>query len=164
MWCIYMCLCVSCSIVMLFTCTLVRSHPDSKEGVRCETRSIEIISKILDWTWQQDACSEREARRKLSLSLERGHEGRIRKVLQEDGCLSMYKSWLCVLTCIIFESSLSMPYNYQRPGNWFTLLTAVYFLQVKNKPWLPWVYTWIWHRREQFIFNWTLADLADVRR
>jgi hypothetical protein len=87
-----MCPCVSCSVVMLFTCTLVRSHPDSKEGIRCKIRSVEINSKILDWTWQQDACLEREARRRLSLSLERGHEGRICKVLQEDGCSSMYKS------------------------------------------------------------------------
>jgi hypothetical protein len=70
----------------------VRSHPDSKEGVRSETRSIEINSKILDWTWQQDACPEREARRKLSLSLEQGREGHIREVLQEDGCSSIYKS------------------------------------------------------------------------
>jgi hypothetical protein len=122
---------VLCSVVTLLTCTLVRSHPDSKEGDRCETRSIEINSKILDWAWQQDACSEREARRKLNLSLERGHEGCIREVLQEDGCSSIYKSWLCVLTCIISVSSLSMPYNYLLPGNLFTLLTAVYFSQVK---------------------------------
>jgi hypothetical protein len=27
------------------------------------------------------------------------------------------------------------------------------FLQVKNKPWLPWVYSWIQDCREQFIFN-----------
>jgi hypothetical protein len=86
-----MCPCVSCSVVVLFTCTLVRSHPhlDSKEGVRCETQSIEINSKIPGWTWQQDACSESEARSRLSLSLERGHEGCIREVLQEDGCSSM---------------------------------------------------------------------------
>ncbi len=44
----YICVpCVSCNVVMLFTCLLVRSHPDSKEGVRCETRPIEINSKIL---------------------------------------------------------------------------------------------------------------------
>ncbi len=24
------------------------------------------------------------------------------------------------------------------------------FPQVKNKPWIPWVYTWIWHCREQY--------------
>ncbi len=148
-----MCPCVSCNIVMLFTCTLVRSHPDNKEGVRCETRFVEMNSKILGWTGQQDACSEKEARRRLNLSLERGHEGRICEVLQEDDCSCMYKSWLFVLTCIMSVRSLSMPYNHLRPGNWFTSLIAVYFSQVKNKPWLPWVYTWIWHRQEQLQFK-----------
>ncbi len=31
MWCIYMCAHMSCSVVMLFSCTLVRSHPDSRK-------------------------------------------------------------------------------------------------------------------------------------
>jgi hypothetical protein len=29
------------------------------------------------------------------------------------------------------------------------IIPGVYFSQVKNKPWIPWVYTWSWHRREQ---------------
>ncbi len=45
---VFVCPCVSCSVVMLFTCTLVRSRPDSNEGVRCETRSVGTNSKILD--------------------------------------------------------------------------------------------------------------------
>jgi hypothetical protein len=89
---IYMCACVSCSVVMLFTCTSVGSHPDRKEGVRCEIRSVEINSKILGAAWQQEICSERETNRRLSLSLDRDHEGHIRDMPQEDGCSSMYKS------------------------------------------------------------------------
>ncbi len=34
-------------------------------------------------------------------------------------------------------------------GIWLVILIGVYFSQVKNKPWLPWVYSWTWHRREQ---------------
>jgi hypothetical protein len=37
-------------------------------------------------------------------------------------------------------------------------LTDVYFSQVKNEPWHPWVYTWFWHCREQYIlydYRWT---------
>ena len=30
------------------------------------------------------------------------------------------------------------------------VITGVYFLQVKNKPWIPKVYTWIWHRHEHY--------------
>jgi hypothetical protein len=40
----------------------------------------------------QEIHSEGETRRRLSLSLDQGHEGHIREVLQEDGCSSMYKS------------------------------------------------------------------------
>ncbi len=40
---------------------------------------------------KQEAHLERETSRRLSLSLDQGHEGRIREVLQEDGCSSMYQ-------------------------------------------------------------------------
>ncbi len=97
MWCIYMCAHMSCSSIMLFTCTLVRSPPDSMEGIRCETRPVEINSMILDWTWQQNAFSESEARKRLSLSLEQGHEGSICEVLQEDGSSSMHSNYYVFL-------------------------------------------------------------------
>jgi hypothetical protein len=34
--------------------------------------------------------------------------------------------------------------------NWYVVLTpdCLFSLQVKHKPWLPWVYSWIRHRRE----------------
>jgi hypothetical protein len=41
---------------------------------------------------KQEIHLERETRRRLGLRLDRGHEGRICEVLQEDGCSSMYKS------------------------------------------------------------------------
>jgi hypothetical protein len=28
---------------------------------------------------------------------------------------------------------------------------CLFFTQVKNKPWIPWVYTWIWHCCEQVV-------------
>ncbi len=84
-------LCVSCSDVTLFTCTLVRSRLERNEGVGCETQSVGTNSKILDEPWQTRNL-ERETRRRLSLSLDRGHEGRIREVPQEDGCSRMYES------------------------------------------------------------------------
>jgi hypothetical protein len=40
---------------------------------------------------KQEIHLERETSRRLSLSLDRGHERRIREVLQENGCSSMYK-------------------------------------------------------------------------
>ncbi len=40
---------------------------------------------------KQEIHLEKETSRRLSLSLDRGHEGHIHEVLQEDGCSSMYK-------------------------------------------------------------------------
>jgi hypothetical protein len=45
-------------------------------------------SKIPNEAWQYEIHVEWKAIRRLSLSLDRGHEGRIREVLQEDGCSS----------------------------------------------------------------------------
>jgi hypothetical protein len=41
--------------------------------------------------------AHREARMGLSLSLERGHGGRIREVLQEDRCSSMYSNYYVIV-------------------------------------------------------------------
>ncbi len=50
-------------------------------------------------------------------------------------------------------------------GIWFTILIAIYFSQVKNKPWLPWVCTWIWHRRERWVIiqRWIFRKLQLFR-
>ncbi len=134
MWCIYMCPCVSCRVVMLFTCTLVRSHPDSKEGIRCEIRS-EI------WDKQQDTGLDMATRCMLG-------EGGQKETQSKPGTRPWRAYWqgaarrwlfkyvqviitVCVLTCMITVCSLSMPYDYLWLGNWFTLLTAVYFCRLK---------------------------------
>jgi hypothetical protein len=61
---------------------------------------------------KQEAHLERETSRRLSLRRDRGHEGRIREMLQEDGCLSMYEFYSCVLACMIITYSHSTPCNY----------------------------------------------------
>jgi hypothetical protein len=71
---IYVCSCVSCSVAVLFTCTLGRSCPDSYEGVKCETRSIGTNSKILGGPGQTRNILEKKDQEKLSLSLDRGHK------------------------------------------------------------------------------------------
>ncbi len=56
----------------------------------------------------------------------------------------------CSFSCNVMCSCnmLAIPYVQ---GNWFIILIGVYFLQVKNKPWLRWVYTWIWHHHGQYL-------------
>jgi hypothetical protein len=50
-------------------------------------------------------------------------------------------------------------------------LTGVYFLQVKNKPWHPWVYTWFWHIVNKYlllsiwtVFKFLLRRSTSVQR
>ncbi len=92
--CVHVCHITLYNIVVLFTCTLVRSHPDCNEGKEISVKPdpFGTNSKIQNGAWQHEMHMEWKARRSLSLSLDRGHEGPIRKVLREDGCSSMYRS------------------------------------------------------------------------
>jgi hypothetical protein len=126
-------MCVHVCYVVLLCCLLVH-----------QWEATQIARKALGWIpicWdkQQDAGWGMATRNtfgegdqgELSLSLDQGHEGRIREVLQENSCSSMYKSWLCVLTCAITVCFRSMSDNYLRPENWFMLLIADYFQRLK---------------------------------
>jgi hypothetical protein len=53
--CIHVCH-VSCNVVVMFTCTLVRSRPGSRRHWS-ETWTVAINSNLPGWVWQQDACS-----------------------------------------------------------------------------------------------------------
>jgi hypothetical protein len=44
----------------------------------------------------------------LSLSMEQGHEGRIREVLQEDHCSSMYSNYMHLSSCIFMYSLIML--------------------------------------------------------
>jgi hypothetical protein len=76
---------------MLFTCTLVLSHPVSKEEVEWEHEPLEQTARYWVGQSKQEIYLGKGTSKKLSLILDRGHEGRIREVLQEDGRSSMYK-------------------------------------------------------------------------
>ncbi len=53
---------MSCSAAVLFSCTLVRSCPDSNEGVKCGTRAVETNSKMLGGPGQIRNTVEKEDR------------------------------------------------------------------------------------------------------
>ncbi len=76
---------------MLFTCTLELSCPAGKGGFERETWVIGVNSKILGGPKQTRRIIMEESSKSLSLTLDWGHEGRIREVLQEDGRSSIYK-------------------------------------------------------------------------
>jgi hypothetical protein len=89
----YMCVCpcVSCSIVMLFTRTLVRRRQTAMKGLSRKPDPLGQTARYWMGRSKQEIHLERETSRKLSLSLDRGQKGRIHEVLQEDGCSNMYK-------------------------------------------------------------------------
>ncbi len=66
------------------------------------------------------------------LSPEQGHEGRIREVLQEDRCSSMYSNYYALSSCNIMYSRIVLLYLH--PRNLIHYIDGVYFSQVKNKP------------------------------
>jgi hypothetical protein len=137
-----------CSVAMLFTNTLVLSCPVGKGGFERETWAVGVNCKILGGPKQIRWMLMEESSKILSLTLDWGHERRIREVLKEDGHSSMYKLWLhnyavernchelfvaCYPWLIIV-----IPCSQAR----LAILINVYFSKVKNKPWLPWVYSW----------------------
>ncbi len=119
-----------CSLTNTTDWTLVRSHPESAEGVRCKTRPIEINSKILGWAWQQNTCSGRETRRRLSLNMQRGNEGRGTRCCKKmaDQVCTIHDYAFCLYNCVC---SIGMPCMI---SELIHIADCCLFLQVKNKP------------------------------
>ncbi len=165
-WCLYMCP-VLCIVVVMFTCTLVRSHPDSR---RCwgETWTAVITLRY------QVGCGNKKHTHKerpewgsvyaqneaMKDILARCHKKTAVQVCTltvmhcrlVSTCIHNYD---CLFDYLIFDylsQSFSHIGNLIRNANWCL------FSQVKNKPWHKWVCTWFRHCHEQFIFNWTLTD------
>ncbi len=69
-------------------------------------------------------------------------------------CNCPHKQNLSVFLCVIYVlpwlsyNALFSSYSWIKHSTDFCL-----FSQVKNKPWLPWVYSWIRHRHEQFLWK-----------
>ncbi len=60
------------------------------KGLSVKSDPLEQTARYWMGQGKQEAHLERETSRRLSLSMDRGHEGHIREVLQ-DGCSSMYE-------------------------------------------------------------------------
>jgi hypothetical protein len=61
------------------------------KGLSVKPDPLEQTARYWMGQGKQGIHLERETSRRLSLSLDRGHEGRICQVLQGDGCSSMYE-------------------------------------------------------------------------
>jgi hypothetical protein len=147
---------------VMFTCTLLRSHPESKKTLG-ETWAtvIKAINSIL-WTSVTSRCLlTRMGAGPCSVC---GQKGTMKDVFAR--CLKRVNVQVCTLTSV-YSIYFSVTVNIHALATYipfFLRSTIVVFLmykflwlyynrcifsQVKNKPWIPWVYTWFWHCREQ---------------
>ncbi len=80
---IYMCVhvCHVALLCYLHTCMLVRSRRTAMKGLSVKPDTLEQTARYWMGQGKQEANLERETSRRLSLSLDRGHEGRIREML-----------------------------------------------------------------------------------
>jgi hypothetical protein len=112
--------------------------------VKLELLSLTAITASPSLAWQQDACLQEGARARFSIHPEQGHEGRTRKVPQEDQCSSMYigimHCWPVTVNIRASATVHMLPFNNQQfPSlcmckSITVTLTDVYFSQVQNKP------------------------------
>ncbi len=121
---------VSCNVVVMFTCILVWSHPDSRRRWG-ETWTVAINSKIPGWAWQQDACSLGEARMGLSLSPGTRPRrtylwGASRRPLFKYVQYSNYNAFV-VFYLDVFTYHVSIP----ALRIWFVILIGVFFCRLK---------------------------------
>ncbi len=77
-----------CHVVYLYISV---KPPISKEGVELKHESLEQTARYWVGQSKQEIYSGMRTSKRLSLTLDRGHEGRIREVLKEDGRSSMYR-------------------------------------------------------------------------
>jgi hypothetical protein len=76
------------------------------KGLSAKHEPLEQIARHLVGQSKQEYTRGKRASKKLSLPLDRGHERRIREVLQEDGRSSMYRAiivWLPIWEKIIMD-------------------------------------------------------------
>jgi hypothetical protein len=69
----------------------------------------------------------------ISLSPERGHEGRIREVLIEDCCSSMYSNYYALSSCNVMYSGIVLLFPVFRESDSYYRLVFI-FPRLKNKP------------------------------
>ncbi len=155
MWCRYVCVSVYiwCSAVMLFTCTLVLSCPAGKEGWAW---NMSRCSKQQDTGWAKNKQEEYSWRRPVRVSVQTWIEAmkdifaRCSKKMALQVCTKLWLNCAAERNCHELYITLTVfDYNCICSQVEFVILINVYCSQVKNKPWLLWVYSWIRHRREK---------------
>ncbi len=150
-----------CSIAVLFTCKIVLSRLIGKGGWMCETWNGGTNSKILGGPRQTKMIHVEEGLARGSVwSKDKTMTGvlaRCSKKIAAQVCIKYMRCNMCQkrkenwnIMCHLHILPMLYSSTHGCSLSVVTLvLLLVYFLQVKNKPWLPWVCSWNRHRREQ---------------
>jgi hypothetical protein len=153
--------CVYHTYNVMFTCTLLRSHPESKKTLgETWATAIKAIKSIL-WTSVASRCSL--TRMGAGPGSVCGQKGTMKDVFAR--CLKRADVQVCTLTIVyilfcncdihalatyvplLLRSTITVLLHLQIICD--CIITGVYFRRLKIKPWSPWVYTWSWHSCEQ---------------
>ncbi len=81
-----------CSAVVLFTCTLVLSRQSARKELSAKYELLEQTARYWVGQSKQEYTWGKRTSKRHSLTLDQGHEGHIREVLQEDGHSRMYRT------------------------------------------------------------------------
>ncbi len=129
-----------------------------KGRVECEMWAT-YWNKQQDTEWartdKEDTYGRRLARGSVHLWIEAMQDvfARCFKQMAVQVCTKLWLYSIIIPVEVVVKNYCSIlpVYNYNCPCTytWFAVLIDVYFSQVKNKPWLRWVYSWIQHRCEQ---------------
>jgi hypothetical protein len=168
MWCIYVC-CVRCHAPILFTRIVLVSHLAVKGRCTCEIGVVGTNNKLLGGPGQQGRYNKEESWQEAQSNLRTRPEWTYSWGASRDSRSNMYIVYMVILLqsmgmlwvvylifcscliivvvayiihclCIMISSAACIIHS----NAW-----CLFSLQVKNKPWPPWVYSWIWHHREQ---------------
>ncbi len=77
---------------MLFTCVLELSRQSASKGLSAKCEPLEQTARYWVGQSKQEYTWGKRTSKRYSLTLDQDHEGRIREVLQEDGCSGMYRT------------------------------------------------------------------------
>ncbi len=149
-------------------CTLLRRFRREKTLGEMWAAVIKAVNNLLRTAWLRTRALNGDKAR-ISWCSDGNHAGHIREVLQEEHSLSMYIAQMMYIPKSIVVTLLMHRQTYCNSKHPLDLFPSTYMswnyacnnrclFQVKNKSWIPRVYTWSWHRREQY---WGVRNLQE---
>ncbi len=154
-----MSVCIWCSADVVFTCTLVLGCQKARMGFSAKYELLEQIVRYWVGQSKQEYTWGKRTSKRHSLTLYWGPWRTYSRGAPRRRLFKYVQSYSCVIarmkeTCHEFLQYVA------RVLPWLSCILELnyntdwcLFSQVKNRPWLPWVYSWIQHIREQLVLR-----------